>query len=742
MGSSNFLLASGLSDLIGKFSASALDKIFIVCDEVYWKAHSTKEINEVKNIVTAPTVTAEEKYHPKCRLSNHIRIVSITNQDLPCPTENTTGRRYFPLACSLEAIVEKKEDIFNVGVQKEYTEKLNDEMKKDWKKIAQILYCWPTTALDKFKAGHGVRNDHFPLLKAATQRYVSRYSPPCKWWFTIMDKKSDLYHSLVNNKYCEPVLPEELQYQEDNTPLPKYTGFFNGTFADIADKLCQLKNWNTEKYHPSMFIELADHIMNDLTPTNRVSMQRLYNLLEKAGLKDMFHHFQEDVVSEFETLHIMMNNSGDEDDVRALLKTYMDNKRNLMKISKKQFYDVFNAWYEPSKYPGDTMTPHINPDLLVQYIIPYVPWLTHLKDKDWLLIGSVDICRQNLEQMFKTADNLKVSTLSCHEVLRDIFMKHVDDKGCDDEFEAKFGTDRTFMKVDNQWWVVVFLKIMSDNNNVPNFMVPVRCKLDDDAKTDLLTKDRLEDALLYVCREDIVKIDCQIKYIEEEFLDPTNNQKKKKKIAVLDDPLTDKCYRESLQFLNHCPNTNAKSKLALNVARHMTAWTVEDMGKGVKLESSSTFLLPVKLDGIWSHIPFEHRKSTAYRIVIENNGVLPMRTDGDGEGVGVGQEPQEEVQGVQRPELQDQGSLPVAGRGTSDEEVQTCTLSDADTDANGECSDDDGWCDIDVCKTDGEPSDVDTGMEDDEQQQRTAGLQAGPPDDGHGECDHEGPLKD
>lgn len=731
MGSSNFLLASGLSDLIGKFSASALERIFIVCDEVYWKAHSTKEINEVKNIVTAPTVTAEEKYHPKTRLANHIRIVSITNQDLPCPTENTTGRRYFPLSCSLEAIVEKKEDVFNVSVQKEYTEKLNDEMRRDWKKMAHILYCWPTHALNKFKAGHGVRNDHFPLLKAATQRYVSRYSPPCKWWFTIMRNNSNLYQNLLKNGYCKDVQPGELQYDNDDIPVPKYPGFFKGTLADVADKLVMIKDWDKNKYTKEMFIELADKIMTKMTPTNRVSMQRLYNILAKAGLEGMFHHFAKDVVSEMETLQIMMDNNEDDDNVRALLNSYMATKNSLLKIKKKDFFKIFERWFEPSKYPGDTLTAHLNPDLLVQYIIPYVPWLTHLKDKDWLLIGSIDICRKNLQQMFETANNLPVSRRSCHEVLRDIFMEHVDEEGCDDEFEAKFGTDKSFMKVDNEWWAIVFFLIVSDNNNAPNFMVPIRCKLHQEAKDELLTKGRIENTFLYMAKEDCVKIECKVKY---------STVDSDRYAVEMDEPLTDKCFRESLEFLNQCANANAKSKLALNVARHMTAWTVEDMGKGTRLEASSSFLLPVKLNGIWSRLPFEHRKSTAYRVTI--NGVLPMRTDDVGEGVPVGEEPGEGLQSMQRSELQGEGEFQVDGQPASPPSCEEAEVdfpsAEADSDGGSEWSDRD---DIDVCTADGEFANADPGMEDDEQQQRTASLQVGPPGDGHGECHNEGPCK-
>jgi hypothetical protein len=321
-------------------------------------------------------------------------------------------------------------------------------------------------------------------------------------------------------------------------------------------------------------------------------------------------------------------------------------------------------WYTKNR-TGDTMSQYMNEDLLVQYLLPYIPWLTHLKDKRWLLIGSVKTVIRNLNNIVSTADNLEVCKKSCQDIIRDIYTAGYDEDGCDDEFEEKFGTDKCFIMIDGEWWMNLFL--LAYDKSYAKFMIPIRYKLSEEEKKELIQKNYID--LRSIQLMNSVKLD---------YLVDDDNKK-------VTHPLYEKCYMENLEFVNDFPES-IRTNSAVQTAHFMNKCEMHHLSiNGDVITTSSSFLLPVKRNGIWAPRTAHHRKNTAYRIPVDYDGsTMQVRATPDREDLPVGEEPWEGLHDVHGQELQGGVSMEDGYLATASQETEGGFFSSSDDEGEGD----------------------------------------------------------
>jgi hypothetical protein len=498
MGSANFIILNGPDEITSKFVANIINKIFVVIDEVYWKNMSPKVINQVKGLVTAKKLKAEEKYEPHRWIENCLHIVTITNQEQPCPLEQTKGRRYYPLVATPSAAFDGRE------VTKEmlstYCAMLIFSIKKYINEIAALLYCWPTHLIDKFACGHGVNNEHLAILEAASKRYMLKHSLAARWWFTITDRKSSLYQMLAGrDKKAVPMLPTD-----PHTSIPQKDGrrclnnmdYFRKRFDGQTDE--EMKALEELEALPEPWIapdvikilenhELGGHEVKRLSIETEIEMRE--RITEQLGGKEK---------------------AGD------LLESLWGNAK-IMKIKKIDLIQNFQDWFEldQKNVTGDGFTgaeqltkekkDASGSDMLFQSLQKYVDQLFNMKDDEWVRLGDIEQCISHVENLFKANQNVECSNRTWEEIFCEVFedesVRPEDQSEIDSQFANKFGKDLTFelvnMVLDDDEeddkgvdvWMMKFLIMIGGEHTQ---LLPFYWPLTDEQKV-LLCKDEIID---------------------------------------------------------------------------------------------------------------------------------------------------------------------------------------------------------------------------------------------------------
>jgi hypothetical protein len=486
MGQSNYKLINGTDQLFGRFSKQLVDKIAIVVDECHWGSLSKKDANLLKGFVTSTELRSEEKHHPESYVQNCTHVITMTNEEQPCPLEKGKPRRYYPLVASLVHVMEQ-DKLFDQEEVKAYTTALMNNLDNNFYGLAALLYAWPTYMLDKFNAGHGIDNSHLTILAAASKRFTLQHSLSARWWYTILEESSPLSSFLASN--AKDMLPSDYSGQNGN---------------DLKDRrLCKQK------------LEALEHMLDTkhYDPKSQASLDKISAIGEIRELGqgpyqmgDLLEIFKQNNLShmacnlEAQKEEDMMDGLLRSADGNQALKDIMtlvaaDGKTKMKKVKKTQLAQEFMDWFRLEDEKASMGAEHLSKnknkapgaDMLFHNLIYFVPWLFHIKDKEWVCVGTLDVCRTHLKNVFKTEKNISVSSRDCMQVLDEIFQVEEEDQEAD-HFSSMFSGDRTFIYENGSW----YLKFMLGKEGSNNTLIPLKWKLTEEQQKLLLEEGFLD----------------------------------------------------------------------------------------------------------------------------------------------------------------------------------------------------------------------------------------------------------
>lgn len=575
-----------MEDLLDKYCESFLAKQLLLVDEVFWKSLTHKDVNKVKNYVTGKTIKLEEKFGQRHPVPNTLHLICITNAEQPCPLENTKARRYFPLLADVSNQLDSA-SVSERTVLKKHTDAVISCLDNHWKIMGRLLYAWPIHMLDNFNAGHGVKNDHLGILQAATKKFTEKNNPVCKWWFTIMDKSSTLSGYLdpkTNN--IKPVNNDQIRSNNGE----------HETFCSLTrDKLEDTMKWLIQG-HPDLapLKDAMDDVMK-YTKTfeehDRITMNMLKEIFVKYKVDDLLSNFNRYIETDQQTMERVLkaaNGGNDQDHISKQVNQYLSTKNIKYKASKKDLWQWFQNWLTENPHCNDTGTMHTNEELIVYTIRHYVPWIQHILDKRYVLIGDVESCRASLQAHFDVPSNLPTSNRHWTEIIEEVFLGEPEHRN--DEFHNKFQNDDAFEFKDEQWFMKLFLWVDDEQ-----FMLPIRMILTEEQKESLLNDKGIDfNTFLFSFAEKLDE----------------------------DDRLYKKCIDEYMQR-NQYSNTEERTLFAHRVFTWMNKTDVSQLTfpdpSNVEVEMNSEFLLPnVRVDSLWYTPVKGHIIHTAYRIKVRN----------------------------------------------------------------------------------------------------------------------------
>jgi hypothetical protein len=476
MGLPNFIMLNGMEELFGKFSASIYSKIMIVVDEVQWKKMAPTTINKFKGFVTTKKIRSEEKYEPQRYTDNCSHIVTMTNQEQPCPLEQTKGRRYFPLVADISTKCKNGE--INKEDLARYCAMLIGSIEQHIYEIATVLYCWPTHLIDKFACGHGVNNEHLTILEAASKRYTLRNSLTTRWWFTMNQYGTALYDLL--RKGSEEMLPSDAV---DHLP---------GNSTDARRVKTTLEHFKHDFVDCYIPIEKKENAYKDLEKVKIWDVQHVSEVLVRHGLLEELAKLKVETEEEMRkrlTAELAESDEGMDNEYRAnlLASVYRAGDARMVKVKKADLMKCFESWFkidqekrmetagaemltmEKSQAPGM--------DMLCHNLRVYVPWIFKCKDDTWACIGDVDKCASIVTNYFKAEANVKCSSRKWQHIFDEVFQDdktlQKDQSQLDTLFSNKFGKDFTFVHIEGKWMMNFMIMLENDDRMLLPFMWPL-----------------------------------------------------------------------------------------------------------------------------------------------------------------------------------------------------------------------------------------------------------------------------
>jgi Family of unknown function (DUF5906) len=81
-----------IEDITHTYNGDLINKVFIMCEETFWGGNN-KSRSQLKDLITSPTLTAEDKYKPRFQAKNVLRFFLTSNEEWMAPVEEG-DRRY------------------------------------------------------------------------------------------------------------------------------------------------------------------------------------------------------------------------------------------------------------------------------------------------------------------------------------------------------------------------------------------------------------------------------------------------------------------------------------------------------------------------------------------------------------------------------------------------------------------------------------------------------------------------
>lgn len=579
-----------MEELLEKFSAGVADKIMVVVDEVTWLKLPTVKKNKLKTCITSKKNKSEQKFQPIIYIPNYWHLITITNGMEPCPLEEHKQRRYFPLVVTMSHVFEPEEQ-FDTSRLKQYGEMLLTSIDMSIDVMASLLYTWPTYRLDRFNAGHGVSNQHLTILAAASKRYTLQHSIASQWWFTLSDKKSVLYLSLLQEGYTKDVLPGDL-YCDANKPIFCCEDPLKPRMNDVRS-LMTLYSRNEERTLQLQGF-LAD--FEEAVPSNGViRIAKLKEMAEKNSCLDLVGSlidcWRKETDEETVTRLLDVAECIITDETKKMVMDILKLRTRSKKISKANFFKLFEAWYTDLPSEKKTSSDKLpNSDLLAHQLRPYVPWLFEIMDSNWLLIGDVESCRKNLDEIFKTTKNIESSKRGWFDIINEVYSGNEDNH--DIGFETKFADDKSFHRdKDGNWFARLIVEW-------GEFQLPVLVPLDDEKKHHLMINKQMiwnewdvQNKSVPLRETDDVLIRCMISHSLLEEIDEEDKLSRAAKI------------------LNDIQNMEMTD---LDLSQHKNSY----------FSSCSGFYITSKSKLYWNYLYCDkdgkanHQKNSAYKLVV------------------------------------------------------------------------------------------------------------------------------
>lgn len=478
----SFNIVSGLEDFFRQFSADVMNKIMVVCDEVYFKGLNSTKQQALKHTTTAPFLRSERKFQEAEWVPNFTHIVTITNAEQPCPLEQCKGRRYFPLLATMGHLL-KGEELFNSSVLKSYTASLVGclERTKSIQLFAALLYAWPTSRIDKFNCGHGVDNSHCTILTSASKRYTMNNSSTSRWWSTIVSDKSSSEDSL--NLY--------LLLTQNSISASKNPTMLKGCEPD-KNFTCTMSQWD---FHTSVNMGAMKFVSMEVRSKFLKDIDDAYQAKPKLTAGEV-----RTIISNYPELqpYLLPNIVGKEDEseiddkidimigadapvdqrnyMRALINQTSESVLTGMMIKKSDLFNHYSEWFKSEHNPIKDHEDYAhNADYLMCNLANYVPWINKVQSP-YAYLGNVESCVKAMKMFLDTSNKIPVSTRTWFQILEnDVFFG--DEENEDVQlFCTRFAGDSSFDLETQSLYLLLAGKAVEDLES-DDVLIPVKMKL-------------------------------------------------------------------------------------------------------------------------------------------------------------------------------------------------------------------------------------------------------------------------